>query len=142
MDGLSRSKYLPTNRWEWNALALACIGLLVFFSRDIRNQFYKVRAKLDEAADYASIERDVEEARNAAASLIPDIRQNSEVIAREQVEIEQLRRDVKVEQQEIDHNRKKILALRSNLGTASPRSPVGTKPMTNVEIRNDLRRRF
>jgi hypothetical protein len=117
MDLNIRSHFLPRNLKEWFAVAAAIAALTYLFGNDIKVQIELVRARFrDSMRDNVSIEYEVERARQSVASLIPDICRNHELIVREQVEIEELRREIQSDQRGLNTDRDALLALRSNLG--------------------------
>jgi hypothetical protein len=85
------------------------------------------------------IETEIDRARQLAASLVPDLRRNHEVIVREQVDVEELRADIQQSQGALKVQRVQLLALRSSLGPTSSQSDAQS-PAT--DIRQELRHRF
>ncbi len=141
MDDSRYSRYLPKTPREWAAVTAACVGLVWLFGDDLWLQFQRTRAKLrDSVRENVSIELEIERARTTAASLIPDIRRNHEIIVREQVEIEELRDEIQQEQKGISRQREEIVGLRSRLPSAE--SPSAIEPNSRIELRKDLQRRF
>src|SRR5436190_3822710 len=112
----------------------------------------RMRSRVRDAVrENVPLEVEVERARSAAASMIPEIRQNQEIIVREKVEIDELRGEVKREQRELVRQRNEILALRARLTVTDTVPASATPPSTaslsvprepRSELRKDLQHRF
>src|SRR5436189_3997664 len=131
MDEIRESRYLPKSPKEWSAVAAACVGLIWLFGDDLWMHMQRMRSRVRDAVrENVPLEVEVERARSAAASMIPEIRQNQEIIVREKVEIDELRGEVKREQRELVRQRNEILALRARVTVTDTGAAARTPPAT------------
>ena len=148
MSDRRRSTYLPQDPREKLALVGLCAAGLFVFGGDLWKVIGRARDTLrHEVRENMPIDLEIERARALAASLVPDLRRNHEVIVREQVEVEELRTDIRDSRQQLQEQREQLLALRSRLTvtpaslTADSRTSDGVKP-AGGEIRRELKQRF
>ena len=122
--------------------ALVALGGLVFgidaFSY-LSTSARKVRAELKANVP---IEFEIERARTMVADLIPDIQKNMHVIAQEEVETGDLREQIALTQKNLEDERKRLLALRSDLDNSAGKFHYAGQKATGQEVRTELSRRF
>lgn len=142
MLDFKHSKYLPSRPREWIAFIAAGSALLFYFGEEAWFRLRKLGNHTEESIRAGQpIEMAVEKARKAAAALIPDIRRNREVIAREQVEVEELRAQTYREQKSLEHARVQLLALRNKLSDGA-RTVSNSQAADRSALRRQLQHRF
>lgn len=135
------SSYLPREPKEVLAIVAACVTGLFVFGGDLWKQAAQLRDHFrNEVRESMPVDLEINRARDLAASLVPDLRRNHEVIAREQAEIDELRLDIRQAQGQLQDQRDSLLELRSQI-------PSPTKSANNViqplaDLRRELRHRF
>ena len=143
MDDLKFSNYLPANRRQWAAVTTACAGLLWIFGDDLGVQIQWLRSKLrDSVRENVSIEFEIERARKSAASLFNDIRRNHEIIVREQVEVDELSREIQREKRDLDDQRAVLVSIRSQIPAAESMEPSADRTAAWLNARRELRTKF
>src|ERR1700760_3334173 len=89
------STFWPEDNRERLAIVAVCSAILFVFGSDLQRLALRSREGLrDSVRENMPIEAEIDRARQLAASLVPDLRRNHEVIAREQVDVEELRADI------------------------------------------------
>ena len=137
------STYFPRDPRERLAIAALCAAGLFVFGGDLWKMADRARHGLrNEVRENMPIEIEIERAREMAASLVPDLRRNHEVIVREQVEMEELRADIAKSRDQLDEQREELLAIRKKLTTINPVSATTEQKPSTSTIRKELRQRF
>jgi hypothetical protein len=134
------SSYLPQDPREKLALVALCAAGLFVFGGDLWKLAGRLRDGVrNEVRENMPLDLEIERAREMAASLVPDLRRNHEVIVREQVDMEELLKDIEHGRQELTIQREALLASNAQLKML----PASDKPTpTDIQLRRDLRRRF
>jgi chromosome segregation ATPase len=106
----------------------------------VRTAFHKVRHN---AKDSVPVQFEIDRARQEIANLEPAIKDNIEVLARAEVDVEYLNREIANHQAKLASEKKDILALRERLETGDFRlAGHGHVNLTADEVKGELGRRL
>ncbi|OJW24600.1 MAG: hypothetical protein BGO49_06030 [Planctomycetales bacterium 71-10] len=106
----------------------------------VKTAFRKVR---HDARDMVPLPFDIERARQEIADLEPAIRDNIERLARAEVEVEHLDKEIAANKANMDGEKTAILTLRESLKTGEYRLAGHSRvAYTEDEVKNDLARRY
>jgi len=106
----------------------------------VKTAFHKVR---DNAKGAVPVQFEIDRARQEIANLEPAIKDNIEVLARAEVDVEYLNREIANHQAKLASEKKEMLALRESLETGDFRlAGRGHVSYTAEEIKSDLARRL
>lgn len=104
----------------------------------VRTAFHRVRHS---AHDSVPIQFEIERARQQVTALEPELHRNIEAIAKAEVEIETLEREIDATQANLSKEAREIVALRKHLSTGDTRLTNGVA-YTDNEIKGELARRL
>ncbi len=104
----------------------------------VKTAFHKVQ---DTAKDRVPVQYEIDRARQQVAELEPAIRENIEAIARAEVEVEYLEKEIATTQANLDQEGKALVALRSYLDESDLKLTGGVN-YTPDEIKSELARRL
>jgi uncharacterized protein HemX len=122
------------------AIGAGVVGVL-FGTRGVyyaRTAFHQIR---DTASDAVPVQYDIDRARQQVAELEPAIRQNIEAIARAEVEIEYLEKEIAATQSNLERESKALLSLRDHLKDGDLKLTGGVS-YTPEEIKCEMARRL
>jgi chromosome segregation ATPase len=106
----------------------------------VRTAYHKVKQN---AKDAVPLPFDIDRAREEIASLEPAIRDNIEKLARADVEVEHLEKEIASDRANMDVQKKALLTLRDSLKTGEYRLAGHTRvAYTEDEVKADLARRY
>jgi chromosome segregation ATPase len=106
----------------------------------VRTAFHRVRHN---AKDAVPVQFEIDRARQEIANLEPAIKDNIEVLARAEVDVEYLNREIATTQANLASEKKAMLALRDSLETGDFRlAGHGHVRYTEDEVKGDLARRL
>jgi septal ring factor EnvC (AmiA/AmiB activator) len=106
----------------------------------VRTAFHRVRHN---AKDAVPVQFEIDRARQEIANLEPAIKDNIEVLARAEVDVEYLNREIATTQANLASEKKAMLALRESLETGDFRlAGHGRVRYTEDEVKGDLARRL
>lgn len=88
------------------------------------------------------VQFEIQRAREMVENLVPDIRRCMHVIAEQQVDIEDLARQVDRKSENILEQKSAILALRSDLNSGKSKFTYASRTYTSDEVKRDLANRF
>jgi hypothetical protein len=105
----------------------------------VKTAFHRVR---DNARDAVGIQFEIDRTREEILSLEPAIKENIEVLARAEVDVEHLEREIAATQDNLAIEKDRLLAIRERLKSGNFRLAGRTTADTEEEIRCDLARRL
>ena len=85
---------------------------------------------------------EIDRARTMIKNLVPDIRANMHLIAKEEVEVEKLGKQVVDTQTKLDKDRDDLLRLKTDISSGRESFKYGSRVYTVAEVKTDLSRRF
>jgi chromosome segregation ATPase len=111
-----------------------------------RDAFSYVRTLAGYATDAVQeavpVEFQVDRARQMIEDLVPEVRKNMHLIAKEEIEVERLDEQVSETQSRLDKEKEQLLRLKADLATAKDQFTYGGRSYTAAEVRTDLAGRF
>ncbi len=120
--------------------ALLCV---LFIGRDVlsyvRTSFGYVKQSVQEAVP---IEFQIDRARGLIKDLIPEVRKNMHVIAKEEVEVQRLEEQIADLDSRLGKEKEQILKLKTDLSVAKETYHYVGRTYTAKEVRDDLANRF
>src|SRR6185437_4479522 len=105
----------------------------------VKTAFHKVRQN---ARDAVGVQFEIDRTRGEIANLEPAIKDNIEVLARAEVDVEHLGREIAVVQDNLSVEKKKLLAQRERLEKGEFRLTGRGSADTEEDVRCDLARRL
>lgn len=120
----------------------AALGLYNFGDDGISYVSTAGRLVSNEVGDQIPIRFELERAKTMIDSLVPDIKRNMIVIAKEEVSAESVRSEVEAANKSLQEQRKELLALRDEAVKGSRELRIGTRVATDEEVQSELKRLF
>jgi chromosome segregation ATPase len=121
-------------------VALLCV---LFVGSDAISYVRTSLGYVTQAAQEAiPIEFQIERARGLIKDLVPEVRKNMHVIAKEEVEVQRLEEQIADTEARLAQEKQQILKLRTDLGEARATYRYVGRTYTADEVRNDLTNRF
>jgi chromosome segregation ATPase len=115
----------------------------LFFGRDVFSYLgTSIGWVKDSVKDSVPIEFEIERARQMVKNLLPDIRKNMYTIAKEEVEIERLNRQVADIESRLAQDREGIMKLKNDLGKPDEVFQYASHKYTRGDVKADLAHRF
>jgi hypothetical protein len=126
-------------------VTLGVVGLLaaLLLGRDCASYVTTSAERVKESVrGGVPIEFEIDRARKMVAQLLPDIRRNMHVIAKEEVEIERLQKEIDDRQEHLARDRTELMTLREDLSRGGSVYHYAGRKFTPDEVKADLARRF
>ncbi len=124
-------------------VAGATLLALLFFGRDAASYMSTSFGWMkDSVKSSVPVEFEIERARRMVKNLVPDIRKNMHVIAKEEVEIERLDKEIARTEGTMQRERAEIMKLKEDLAAAKPVYHYGGRTFTVSHVKADLANRF
>jgi chromosome segregation ATPase len=92
--------------------------------------------------DTVPIEFQIDRARGMVQDLLPEVRKNMHVIAKEEVEVERLDRQIAESQARLEKEKEQLLRLKTDIASGRGAFQYGGRSFTVEEVRTDLANRF
>jgi chromosome segregation ATPase len=122
--------------------AAAAVGALVF-GRDCGSYMRTSVSSVQKAIkSEVPLEFEIQRAREMVDHLVPDIRKCMHVIAEEEVNVEDLNREIARTEKNLAKQKDQILALRTDLGSSKSNLRYAGRKYTPDEVKRDLAQRF
>ncbi len=120
------------------------VGLAaIFFGRDavsyVRTSLGYVNVAVQEMVP---MEFQIQRARDMIEDLVPEIRKNMQLIAREEVEVERLEKQIAETEARLAKEKKGLVTLSADLQTGRERFVYAGRNYSAEQVRTDLARRF
>ena len=96
----------------------------------------------DSVKSSVPMEFEIERARTMIKNLVPDIQKNMHVIAKEEVEVERLAKQIAQQEERLTADRSGILRLKSDLASERDRYEYAGRVYTVSQVKQDLGNRF
>ena len=120
------------------ALGAATLGWLCF-GRDIGSYVSTAMGKIKNTArEGVPVDFEIERARQMVKDLTPEIQKNMQVIAKEEVEVERLDKQIKENEERIDKDKNDLSRLKSDLSSGKDQYTYGGRTYTVTQVKNDL----
>lgn len=125
------------------ATAGICLVGMVFFGRDAFSYFRTTAGRVkDTVRGSVPLDFEIDRARRMVKELVPDIRKNMHVIAKEEVEVEQLKKQIAQTDSRMAKERAELVRLKNDLGTGNNVFHYAGRQYSATQVKCDLANRF
>jgi chromosome segregation ATPase len=125
------------------AAAGAVLLAVLLFGRDAASYVYTSASRVkDSIRGSVPVEFEIDRAREMVRELVPDIRRNMHVIAKEEVEIEKLTSQIAESEQKLEKQRADVLRLKSDIADNRGSYYYAGRSYTVEQVKTDLANRF
>jgi chromosome segregation ATPase len=115
----------------------------LFVGRDVLSYVSTSFGYLKQSAQEAvPIEFQIDRARGLIRDLVPEVRKNMHVIAKEEVEVQRLEEQIADTEARLAKEKEQILKLKSDLAEAKDQYRYGNRTYTVADVKTDLANRF
>jgi chromosome segregation ATPase len=121
------------------------LGLLamVFLGRDAASYVLTSAGRVtDSVRDAVPVEFEIDRARRMVKNLVPDIRRNMHVIAKEEVEVDRLERQLALAESQREKNHSELSRLSADLSDSKSVYRYAGRTYTTGQVKADLARRL
>ena len=122
--------------------AILLAGVMLFG----RNTIGYIRTSLgyvhDSVQNSVPVGFEIDHARQMIQDLVPEVRKNMHVIAKEEVEVQRLEEQIANSESKLAKDKEQILRLKTDLATAKDTYQYGGRNYTAAEVKTDLANRF
>jgi hypothetical protein len=136
-------KYIMLKRVIWAGTGATVLNMLLFGGREavsyVRTSAGWVK---DSVKNNVPIEFEIERARRMVKDLVPDIRKNMQVIATEEVEVEQLAKKIAHAEDRLSKERTELMTLKDDLATNKCVYRYAGRSYSPDQVKIDLANRF
>ncbi|HEY4310749.1 MAG TPA: hypothetical protein VGN12_14965 [Pirellulales bacterium] len=123
-------------------IGLSLVGAM-FFGRDAFSYFRTTAGRMkDTVRGSVPLDFEIDRARRMVKELVPDIRKNMHVIAKEEVEVEQLRKQIASTDSRLGKERAELVRLKNDLGSGDSVYHYAGRSYTVSQVKSDLANRF
>jgi len=123
-------------------VGVALVGT-VFFGRDAFSYFRTGAGRMTEAVrDSVPMDFEIDRARRMVKELVPDIRKNMHVIAKEEVEVDQLKKQIASTESRLGKDRAELVRLKADLGSGNSNFHYAGRQYSAAQVKADLTNRF
>ncbi len=120
-----------------------CLVGMFFFGRDAVSYFRTTAGRVkDSVRDSVPMDFEIDRARRMVKELVPDIRKNMHVIAKEEVEVEQLKKQIALTESRMGKERTELVRLKTDLASGNKNFEYSGRTYTVAQVKNDLTNRF
>jgi chromosome segregation ATPase len=123
-------------------VGVALVGTF-FFGRDALSYFRTGAGRVTEAVrDSVPMDFEIERARRMVKELVPDIRKNMHVIAKEEVEVDALKKQIVATESRLGKDRAELVRLKADLGSGNSTFHYAGRQYSATQVKADLANRF
>lgn len=123
-------------------VGVALVGTFLF-GRDVASYVGTSAGWIkDSVKGSVPVEFEIERARRMVHDLVPDIRKNMHLIAREEVEVDRLSDQIAQTASQQDQDKENLVRLKSDLSTDAPTFHYAGRSYTRDQVKLDLANRF
>jgi len=120
-----------------------CLVGTVFFGRDALSYFRTTAGRMkDTVRGSVPLDFEIDRARRMTKELVPDIRKSMHVIAKEEVEVQQLHKQITSTEARLEKERNELARLKDDLGTGNSVFHYAGRKYTVTQVKCDLANRF
>jgi len=123
--------------------AAAAVLMLLFFGRDcasyVGTSYGWVK---DSVRNSVPIDFEIDRARKMVKDLVPEIRRNMQVIAKEEVEVERLQKEIATAEARVTKEKQDVLRLKNDLASPRDSYEYAGHQYTIKQVKLDLANRF
>jgi phage shock protein A len=121
---------------------VALVAVLLFGGAAVSYVRTSANYVQDAVQDSIPVEFQIERARGMIQDLVPEIRNNMHVIAKEEVEVKRLEEQIALSQDRLDSDKNDIMRLKTDLSDNKDVYQYAGRSYTPTEVRTDLANRF
>ena len=122
--------------------AILLAGVVLFG----RNTIGYIRTSLgyvhDSVENSVPVGFEIDHARQMIHDLVPEVRKNMHVIAKEEVEVQRLEEQIAGAESKLAKDKEQILRLKADLATSKDSYQYGSRSYTAAEVKSDMANRF
>ena len=121
------------------------LGLLgtFFFGRSAASYVSTCWARVTDSVEQSvPVEFQIDRARKMVKDLVPDIQRNMHVIAKEEVEVDQLEQQIAVSEQKLAKDRAELMRLKADASSSQDHFTYAGRTYTLAQVKSDLANRF
>jgi len=123
--------------------AAACVLAGFLFGRDAWSYMHtSARWAKDAVKSSIPIEAEIERARDMVKDIVPDIQKNMHVIAKEEVEVERLQKQINHMEGKLSTDRDNLMKLKNDLSSGKGEFAYAGRRYTATQVKLDLTNRF
>lgn len=126
----------------WGVLGAGLVAVAVFGTEAYSYLWTSARRVQETVKDNVPLDFEIDRARGMVQDLVPEIRQNMHLIAKEEVEVARLARQIEQVEAELAQDRAQIERLKTDLGTGTQTYVYAGHSYSIEQVRTDLARRF
>ncbi|MFH1922035.1 MAG: hypothetical protein ABIP48_19390 [Planctomycetota bacterium] len=124
-------------------VGVVLVAGLFFFGRDAVSYVCTSAGYVNEAVhDTVPVEFQIQRARHLIEGLVPEIRKNLHVIAKEQVEVERLEKQIAESEARLAKAEEDIMRLKEDLATGQEKFTYAGRSYSVTQVKTDLANRF
>ena len=122
---------------------VALVLAVLFFGRDVVSYVRTSAGYVTDAVhDTVPMEFQIERARGMIKDLVPEIRKNMHVIAKEEVEVEQLQQQIAGAEAKLDKEKTDLIRLKTDVAGGKAVFVYAGRRYTVAQVKTDLANRF
>ena len=116
---------------------------VIFFGRDAVSYVATSASRVtDSVRSAVPVEFEIDRARRMVENLVPDIRRNMHVIAKEEVEVERLEKQIRDTEAKLDRQKTEVVRLQADLSQDKGSYHYAGRHYTSAQVKLDLANRF
>ncbi len=124
------------------SLGVAMLGFLVF-GRHLKSYVSTASGWVSDSVKQAvPIEFEIDRARGMVKDIMPEIRKNMQIIAKEEVEVERLGQEIGQLEKKQDKDRTELMSLKSEVSSGKNQFRFSGRTYTIEQVKCDLANRF
>lgn len=125
------------------AVAGAILLSLLLFGRDAASYVGTSASRVkDSVRNQVPVEFEIDRARKMVQNLIPDIRRNMHVIAKEEVEVERLKEQIRAAEAKLGKQREEVMQLKDDVAANRGTYFYAGRSYSIDQVKHDLANRF
>ena len=123
--------------------AAAAVLLLFVFGKDCASYVGTTYSWLtDSVRNSVPVEFEIDRARKLVKDLVPEIRKNMQIIAKEEVEVERLQKEIAVVEGRVAKEKQDVLRLKNDIASPRDSDEYSGRQYTIKQVKMDLTHRF
>jgi hypothetical protein len=126
----------------FSTVGVGLLGMFVF-GRSAASYVSTSWARLTDSVEQSvPVEFQIDRARKMVKDLVPDIQRNMHVIAKEEVEVDQLEHQIADAEQKLTKDRAELMRLKADASSAQDHFTYAGRTYTLAQVKTDLANRF
>jgi hypothetical protein len=129
-------------RFVFGGLIVATLGFLVFGSHALSYVRTAGGWVKDSVKNSVPVEFEIDRARGMVKDIMPEIRKNMQIIAKEEVEVERLEQEIGRLEKKQEKDRNELMSLRSEAASGKEHFKFAGRSYSLKQVKTDLANRF